>query len=92
MASMAATVSRRLNKTGYTVSPYARRHKYEGLFVQGDRSGNITVIADLGADSADTALEVMRTIEGWSQTTRASVITRTDGACFVRFTYTPKGK
>jgi len=61
--NMAAVVSRRLKKDGYTTSSPARRHKYEGLFVQGDRSANVTIIADLGTNSADTALEVASVIE-----------------------------
>jgi hypothetical protein len=89
---MAAVVSRRLGRDGYTVSSPARRHKREGLFVQGDRSGNVTVIADLDADSADTALELMSVIEMWSQTSNVSITTYSEGACFIRFTYTPRGK
>lgn len=90
--NMASTVSRRLKRGGYTVSSPARRHKHEGLFVQGDRSGNVTIIADLGSESAITALEVLHTIERWIQVTNVSITTRSVGACFVRFTYTPKDK
>jgi len=90
--NMASVVSRRLKSNGYTVSPSARRHKHLGLFVQGDRSGNVTVIADLGASSADTALEIASVIEMWYQTTRVSINTHSEGASFVRFTYTPVAK
>jgi hypothetical protein len=63
-----ATVSRRLRAAGFNVSPSARRHRFNGLFVSG-RGSRVTITIDLGVPSENdrVACELLDAVDGWPQ-------------------------
>lgn len=85
--NMASVVSRRLKREGYTISSYARRHKADGIFVNGARNGNTTIVVDLGAGSDDVARELESVILAWPQASYVTVTHNPGGSSFVNFDY-----
>lgn len=84
-----ATVSRRLRAADWNVSPSARKHKADGIFVSG-RGTSVSVLVDLGDEARNfkVAQGIAATVVVWPQVADfASVDPLDGGAYFVRFEY-----
>ena len=88
--SIGTTVSRRLRKAGFNISPAAARHKRDGVFVKamGDR---ISVLIDLGngVENHAVATSIWMEASAWTQTSNFD----SDGngrRILVWFTYRPE--
>lgn len=65
-ARVGSAVSRKLRTAGFNVSPSARRHRYNGLFVSGkDRMATILVDLGVPAKNERTAHEIIGEVMGW---------------------------
>jgi len=58
------TISRRLRAAGWNVSPAARKHKADGIYVSA-MGDFISVLVDLGGRSAGEAQALAETVRGW---------------------------
>lgn len=81
-----SAASRRLRSAGYNISPAARRHRHDGIFVAG-RGDYISVLVDLpGTDRcARAAEEIAATVRSWGMTPEVTV--SKDSCAWVRFPY-----
>lgn len=84
------TMSRKLRAAGWNISPSARKHRYDGIFVsaQGD---HVCILVDLGVDqrNREGARQMAAQLVGWDcvpDVVRVSESPET-GACFIQFTY-----
>jgi hypothetical protein len=83
-----ATVSRRLRAAGFNVSPSARKHVYNGLFVSG-KEGRATVLVDLGAPTKNkqVAAELIAEMADWPQAGDIDANVLSDGAIMLWVRY-----
>lgn len=82
---LGAVISRKLKKEGWNISPAARRHKADGIFVRAT-GDYVSVLVDLGANSHIHADRLAGTVCGWDKASGVT-ITPGDGYATVRFTY-----
>jgi hypothetical protein len=84
-----ALVSRRLRNAGWTISPGARKHRMDGMFVS-QHGDSITVLVDLGGGPArnrDVADQVATEVGTWAKSDNVSTVLLGGGAVHVYFTY-----
>lgn len=86
-----ATVSRRLKAAGFTVSPEARKYRYDGLFVSGTADGRVSILVDLGTagENARVTGEILDELRTWPQIPGNSIVSNTaeEGYVFIRADY-----
>lgn len=86
-----STVSRYLKAAGWNISPAARRHRYNGIFVSA-QADHVSIVVDLGDAVRNRAVadEMARQLSVWSITGDAGPrVSDPDDSdtCFVHFTY-----
>lgn len=88
-----AIVSRRLSRAGFNVSPAARRHIANGLFVRGT-GGLVSILVDFGTpwDNERVTHGIVDQVITWDEVADGSVVTAIvpgdpSGAVSIRFTY-----
>lgn len=88
-----AVVSRRLRAAGFNISPAARKHKANGIFVSGYKGG-ATVLVDLGRTGANraTATDIFDRVADWPQVSDLDMRVVGESFIFVQFSYNPIGR
>ena len=83
-----STVSRRLRAAGWNISPAARRHKADGMFVSAQGTW-AHVLLDFGVAAKNTRVadQVAGDIRTWPEAEGVSISQAGDGAVFVHFDY-----
>jgi len=87
---LGAVVSRKLRAAGWNISPAARRHRHDGIYVSA-QDNHVSIVLDLGLPQRNTQvmLKMAQELAAWPGTSEEIRLSSPEGtdACFIHFTY-----